>query len=507
MEILLGILIAIVVVVFILVLFFSKRKLTHATEEANALLQKASSDAASAKKEMLIEAKEEAYAYRLSQEDELRKLRDELEKSEAKLEVQKEKVSSLESDVTQKNKKASEKLEELDQLEQALKQKRMEVKGKLEELASLSKEEAKVQLLEEVKRDADRELLEAYTLKFQQFKKEYKKKASQLLVEAMQKLAMDNVSERTVSVVSIPDDELKGRIIGREGRNIRALEAATGVDFIIDDTPEVIAISSFSPLRREIAKRTLEKLISDGRIHPSRIEDVVKIAERDVDTFVREIGASTTFELRLNNMHADLEAYVGQLYFRTSYGQNMLDHSREVAHICGIIASELGLDVELAKRVGLLHDIGKTLTHEHEGSHVDLGVSLVKKFGEKEVVRNAIASHHGDVPVTSIYGEIVILADTLSASKPGARSESFEEYIKRLEQLEAIAKKYPSVEQSYAISAGRELRVIVKPDKITDFEAIELSKKIKTEIEETMTYPGNIQVTVIREIRAVQTAT
>ena len=327
-----------------------------------------------------------------------------------------------------------------------------------------------------------------------------------MLVMTMQKYASDVTNEKTVSVVTLPNDEMKGRIIGREGRNIRTIEAVTGVDLIIDDTPEAIVLSSFDPLRREIARQTIETLVKDGRIHPARIEELYDKTCKDFNNKILEYGNQAAFELGLSKLSPELVEILGKLYFRTSYGQNALQHSKEVAHLSGIIASELGENVNIAKRAGLLHDIGKAIDFEVEGSHVDIGVELAKKFNEDKIVINAIASHHGDTEATSIISVIVAIADALSASRPGARNDSLENYIKRLEQLEEIANSFDGVEKSYAIQAGRELRVLVKPDQIDDLKSFKVARDIKNRIENEMQYPGTVKVTVIRETRAVEEA-
>lgn len=327
-----------------------------------------------------------------------------------------------------------------------------------------------------------------------------------MLTSSMQKYAGDVASEQTVTVVTLPNDEMKGRIIGREGRNIRTIEAVTGVDLIIDDTPEAIVLSSFDPLRREIARLTLEDLIKDGRIHPARIEEIYDKVTKDINAQILEYGESALFELGITKMDPELIEILGKLHFRTSFGQNALQHSIEVAHLAGILASEIGENVSLARRAGLLHDIGKSIDHEIEGSHVELGVQLAKKYKENEVVINAIESHHGDKEPTSIISELVAIADTLSASRPGARNDSSENYIKRLQELEGIAKSIDGVDKTFAVQAGRELRVIVQPEKIDDLGSYKVARDIKNRIEQELQYPGTIKVTVIRETRAIEEA-
>ena len=495
------------------VIIYSNKKEKGASKKAEEILEKAKKDAEKAKRDSILELKEESHKLKLETDKEIRERKQEINELEDRL-LQREKNIDKRDEILQNRDKMLEerdnalvlKQKEIQKAEEEMEELKKREMELLESISGFSKEKARDLIMKRVENDLEVEITSMVKEREIEAKLEVDKKAKDMLVMTMQKYASDVTNEKTVSVVTLPNDEMKGRIIGREGRNIRTIEAVTGVDLIIDDTPEAIVLSSFDPLRREIARQTIETLVKDGRIHPARIEELYDKTCKDFNNKILEYGNQAAFELGLSKLSPELVEILGKLYFRTSYGQNALQHSKEVAHLSGIIASELGENVNIAKRAGLLHDIGKAIDFEVEGSHVDIGVELAKKFNEDKIVINAIASHHGDTEATSIISVIVAIADALSASRPGARNDSLENYIKRLEQLEEIANSFDGVEKSYAIQAGRELRVLVKPDQIDDLKSFKVARDIKNRIENEMQYPGTVKVTVIRETRAVEEA-
>jgi len=455
---------------------------------------------------MLIEAKEEIHKSRTEFDREMKDRRAELQKQERRVVQREESLDKKHEAVEQKDAALTKKIKDNDALNEELKLIKRSQLEMLEKISGYTVEEAKQYLIQNL----ESEVRHDYAVRLKdleaQFKDEADEKARHLISLAIQKCAADHVAEATVSVVPLPNDEMKGRIIGREGRNIRALETLTGVDLIIDDTPEAITLSSFDPIRREVARISLEKLIADGRIHPARIEEMVEKARRDVDHVIKQEGERATFDTGVHGLNPEIIKLLGRLRFRTSYGQNVLKHSIEVAHIAGLLAAELGVDVMMAKRAGLLHDLGKSVDHEVEGSHVSIGVDLAKKYKESEEIIHAIHAHHGDVEPRTVIACIVQAADAISAARPGARRENLENYIKRLEKLEEIATSFKGVESSYAIQAGREVRIIVKPDEVNDDELILLSRELAKKIESDLEYPGQIKVHLIRETRAIDYA-
>ena len=483
-----------------------EKAIGSAEQKARNLILDAENRSETMKKEAILEAKEEAHRLRSEAERDARERRAEVQRSERRL-IQKEEsidrklenIEKKEESIAQKEQNIINKQKDLDTI----------ISKQLEELERISGytvDEAKAILLsnieKEVRHDASVMIKDIET----KAKEEADKKAKNIITGAIQRCAADHVAESTVSVVSLPNDEMKGRIIGREGRNIRAIETLTGVDLIIDDTPEAVILSGFDPVRREVARIALEKLIVDGRIHPTRIEEMVEKAEREVNATIKEEGEQAAFEVGIHNLHPELIKLLGRLKYRTSYGQNVLKHSVEVAHLAGLMAGELGLDIKLAKRAGLLHDIGKALDHEVEGTHVDIGIDVLRRYKESEAVINGMAAHHGDYEPKSMEAVLIAAADALSAARPGARRETLDAYIKRLEKLEEIANTTPGVEKSFAIQAGREIRIIAKPEEVNDEEIVFLAREISKKIEAELEYPGQIKVNVVRETRAVDYA-
>ena len=484
----------------------AEREIGSAEQEATRLINEAIRSGESRKKEMLLEAKDEIHKSRTEYEKEVKERRAEISKQERRLQQKEENLDKKTENFEKKEEDLARRLEELAAAKEEVAAVKKAHLATLEQISGLSQEQAKAQLLANVEQEIRHETALKIMQIEQELKDEADEKAREILSIAIQRCAADHAAEATVSVVALPNDEMKGRIIGREGRNIRTLETITGVDLIIDDTPEAITVSSFDPVRREVARLALEKLIVDGRIHPTRIEDCVEKAQKEVDRTIREEGERACLETGVHGINPELIKVLGRQKYRTSYGQNVLNHSMEVAHIAGLMAAELGVDVTLAKRAGLLHDLGKSIDHEVEGSHVQLGADLARKYKENAVVVNAIEAHHGDVEPKTVIAVLVQAADAVSAARPGARRETVENYIRRLQKLEELTGSYPGVEKAFAIQAGREVRIMVKPEEVTEDNMIILAREIAKKIEAELEYPGQIKVNCIRETKAVEYA-
>ncbi len=484
----------------------TEAKIGSAEQRAKQIIEDGEKIAETKKKEALLEAKEDILRSRNELDKEIKERRNEISRTERRLISKEEALERKTESLEKKDETLNKKIKDNDELKEQLEALRIQQQEKLEQIAGISAAEAKKELVQRIEDEVKLEAAQRIVEIENQLKEEADAKAKNIISLAIQRCAADHVSETTVSVVPLPNDDMKGRIIGREGRNIRAIETLTGVDLIIDDTPEAITLSGFEPIRREVARITLEKLISDGRIHPARIEETVEKARKEVDNSIKQAGEKAIFETGVHGLNNELVKLLGRLKYRTSYGQNVLRHSIEVAHLSGMIADELGVDSILAKRAGLLHDIGKALTQEVEGSHVQLGVDLAKKYKESKEVIHAIEAHHNDVEPRTIIAMIVQAADAISAARPGARREDLENYIKRLQKLEEIANSFNGVEKSYAIQAGREVRIMVKPNEVNDEQMVLIARDVVKKIEENLEYPGQIKIHVIRENRAIEYA-
>ena len=496
-----------------IVIVLNNLRASRASKKIETLLEQAKKDAEKIKRDYILDAKEEAHKLKIDTDKEVKEKKAEVKESEERLLLRENSMDRRDQTLQNREKMLEEKEETLMNKQKQIQDEMSKVEDVkkeqielLNQIAGFSKNQARDMVLKKVEEMMSLEIAAIIKDKETEAKLEADKKSKAIILSAMQRYASDVANEQTVTVVTLPNDDMKGRIIGREGRNIRTIEAVTGVDLIIDDTPEAIVLSSFDPLRREIARVTIETLIKDGRIHPARIEELYDKVSEDMHAKILEYGNNALFELGITKVEPELVELIGKLHFRTSFGQNALQHSIEVANLAGLMASEIGENVLLAKRAGLLHDIGKSIDHEVEGSHVQIGADIARKYHESDVVINAIESHHGDTEATSVIAGLVAIADTLSASRPGARNDSLENYMKRLSDLENIANDIPGVEKTYAVQAGRELRVLVKPEEISDLESYKVARDIKNKIEEEMQYPGTIKVTVIREVRATEEA-
>ncbi len=477
-----------------------------AEEKAKSIVEDAEKSANAKKRELLLEAKEENQKLRAALDAEIKERRSELSRQERRINQKEENLDKKADNLEKKEQSYNQKLKALDSKEQEIAEIKKEQMALIEKISGLTAEEAKTILLKDIENQTRHEAAIMVKEIEQEAKENAEKNAKNIVALSIQKVAADHVAETTVSVVNLPSDEMKGRIIGREGRNIRTLETLTGVDLIIDDTPEAVIVSSFDPIRREVARLALEKLIVDGRIHPARIEETVEKSRKEVEAIIKQEGESATFETGVHGLHPELIKLLGKLKFRTSYGQNVLKHSIEVSHLAGVMAGELGVDVATAKRAGLLHDIGKAVDHEVEGSHVTIGADIAKKYRENKEVVHAIMAHHGDVEAQTLVASLVQAADAISAARPGARRENLETYIKRLQKLEEIANDFNGVDKSFAIQAGREIRIMIKPEVVSDDSMIMVAKDIVKRIESELEYPGQIKVSLIRETRAVDYA-
>ena len=484
----------------------AEREIGSAEAEATRLINDAIRSGENRKKEMLLEAKDEIHKSRTEHEKEMKERKAEISKQERRLQQKEDTLDKKADAFERKEEELNKRLAKVTETQAEADEIKRQQTVTLEQISGLTQEEARKYLLQSVEDDVRHDAAMKIKEIESQIKDEAEEKAREIIATAIQRCAADHAAETTVSVVALPNDEMKGRIIGREGRNIRTLETITGVDLIIDDTPEAITVSSFDPVRREVARLALEKLIADGRIHPTRIEDMVEKAKKEVDRTIREEGERACYETGVHNLNPELVKILGRQKYRTSYGQNVLNHSIEVSHIAGLMAAELGVDVALAKRAGLLHDLGKSIDHEVEGSHVQLGADLAKKYKENPVVINAIEAHHGDVEPKTVIAVLVQAADAVSAARPGARRENVENYIRRLQKLEELTGSYPGVDKAYAIQAGREVRIMVKPEVVNEDNMILLARDIAKKIEAELEYPGQIKVNVIRETKAVEYA-
>ena len=508
-----GIVVGVIVVLvigFLLGIMYRKkvaeREISSAEEEAKRIINESIKAAESKKREALVEAREEIHKNRTEYEREVKERRNELSKQERRLQQKEENLDRKNDALEKKTEALNQKLSQAETMQEEIKLVKKSQLEMLEKISGYTVDEAKQYLISNVETEVTHEMAAKVREVEARYKDEAEEKAREIIATAIQRCAADHASEITVSVVPLPNDEMKGRIIGREGRNIRSIETLTGCDLIIDDTPETITVSSFDPVRREIARIALERLIQDGRIHPARIEEMVAKAQREVNATIKAEGERAAFETNIHGLHPEIIRLLGRMKYRTSYGQNVLNHSIEVAHIAGLLAAELGVDVQTAKRAGLLHDLGKSIDHEVEGSHVTIGVDIARKYKESPEVIHAIEAHHNDVEPHSVIACLVQAADAISASRPGARRENIENYVKRLEKLEEVTRSFPGIESCYAIQAGREIRVMVKPDQVSEDEMVLLARNIAKKIESELTYPGQIKVHVLRETKAVEYA-